>query len=78
MLRAITDGRLQGTEIGLALVGGEDQLTVDHRGLAANACHRLGQKRQTLGPVATALGVEPDRATVLDDLEAVAVKLWLM
>ena len=78
ILSALTDGCLQGAEVGMAFAGGEDQLAVEHRGLAADCRQRVRQEHQTLGPVATALAVEPHHAVILGNLEAATVEFRLM
>jgi len=65
MLCAINDSRLQGAKVRVAFVGGEDELSVEHRGLAAKAVQRLRQERQAFGPLVAALAVEPELATTL-------------
>ena len=70
-------GRLQATEISMAFACGEDELTVDDRGLAREAHQHLRKARQALGPVVAAPAMELYLAAVLDDLEAVAVELRL-
>jgi len=69
---------LEAPEIGVPFAGGEDELAVDHRGLARDARQRLREARQALGPVVAAPAMELHLAAVLDDLEAVAVELRLM
>jgi hypothetical protein len=56
----------------------KNELAVDDRGLARDACQHLRKARQAFGPVVTAPPAEPHPVGVPDDLEAIPGELRLM